>query len=66
MSIILLSGLFIKNKTFNNKTFYHKDVQALLGDNSWSDMWLKFGQQKYPYDDNFRSVSNYALNNDIL
>lgn len=30
-----------------------------------SEMWLKFGQETYPYDDNFISVSNYALNNDI-
>ena len=25
----------------------------------------KFGQQVYPYDDNFRAVSDYAINNDI-
>ena len=43
-----LEGCVDLNKQDNNKTFYHKDVQALLGDNSWSDMWLKFGQQKYP------------------
>lgn len=30
-----------------------------------SEMWLKFGQETYPYDENFISVSNYALNNDI-
>ena len=28
-------------------------------------MWLKFGQETYPYDENFRSVSNYALKNNI-
>ena len=28
-------------------------------------MWLKFGQQTYPYDENFRAVSNYAINNQI-
>jgi hypothetical protein len=32
---------------------------------SWSTMWLKFGQQTYPYDDNFRAVSEYAVNNDL-
>ena len=32
---------------------------------SWSRMWMEFSQEKYPYDDNFRSVSNYAINNDI-
>ena len=28
-------------------------------------MWLSFGQSKYPYDDNFMSVSNYVMNNEI-
>lgn len=32
---------------------------------SWSSMWLQFGQKIYPYDENFRAVSNYALNNNI-
>jgi hypothetical protein len=27
---------------------------------SWSDMWIEFGQKRYPYDDNFMAVSNYA------
>ena len=25
--------------------------------NSWSDMWLEYGQRKYPYDKNFMAVS---------
>ena len=50
----------------NNVAFNNKRVQELLKtDNSWSSMWLKFGQQVYPYDDNFMAVSNYALNNEI-
>ena len=32
---------------------------------SFSEMWLTFGQMIYPYDDNFRSVSEYAKNNII-
>ncbi len=32
---------------------------------SFSEMWLHFGQETYPYDENFLSVSNYALNNNI-
>ncbi len=32
---------------------------------SWSAMWLQFGQRVYPYDKNFRAVSDYALNNEI-
>lgn len=31
----------------------------------WSTMWLKFGQERYPYDDNFKAVSNYAMQNKI-
>ena len=32
---------------------------------SWSDMWLEFGQRKYPYDENFMSVSHYVKDNSI-
>ena len=32
---------------------------------SFSTMCLKFGQEVYPYDDNFKDVSKYALNNSI-
>lgn len=32
---------------------------------SWSDMWLDFGQKKYPYDQNFIAISNYVKNNFI-
>lgn len=32
---------------------------------SWSDMWLEFGQIKYSYDSNFMAVSNYVKNNFI-
>lgn len=41
-------------------------VQELLKTGaSWSTMWLQFEQQAYPYDDNFRAVSDYVINNDI-
>lgn len=40
----------------------NKIVKELLDNGeSWSNMWLKFGQIMYPYDDNFKSVSNYAI-----
>ena len=43
-----------------------KEVKNLLKEyNSWSKMWLKFGQQKYKYDENFLKVSNYVINNKI-
>ena len=49
-----------------NKTFNDERVQKLLkGGNSWSSMWLKFGQDSYPYDQNFLAVSNYAIENDL-
>ena len=28
-------------------------------------MWIAFGQMNYPYDDNFRAVSEYAFNNKL-
>lgn len=41
-------------------------VEKLLQNGeSWSDMWLEFGQRKYPYDENFIAVSNYVKNNFI-
>ena len=54
------------NKQDGNKTMEDKRVKALLNEGaSWSTMWLKFGQQVYPYDDNFKAVSNYAIDNNI-
>ena len=54
------------NHQESNKTMDNKLVKQLLQEkNSWSEMWLKFGQSIYPYDDNFVAVSNYALNNNI-
>lgn len=54
------------NKQDGNKTFYDERVQTLLKEgNSFGEMWLKFGQNTYNYDDNFLSVSNYAINNKI-
>lgn len=47
------------NETVNNEL-----VKELLeSGKSWSDMWLEFGQQRYPYDKNFMSVSNYVKDN---
>lgn len=54
------------NKQDGNNTLNNSIVKELLesGD-SWSTMWLKFGQQVYPYDENFRAVSDYAVNHEI-
>ena len=55
------------NQQQNNKTAQDKAVKELLNSGmSWSQMWLKFGQDRYPYDDNFRAVSNYAMSHNIL
>lgn len=49
------------NQQENNKTANNDLVQKLLSENeTWSDMWLEFGQLKYPYDENFIKVSNYV------
>lgn len=54
------------NNQEGNKTMDNSAVKASLdaGD-SWSTMWLKFGQHKYPYDKNFMAVSQYAMDNKL-
>ena len=49
------------NDTANNDLL----KKLLENDISWSDMWIEFGQRKYPYDQNFMSVSHYVKNNSI-
>ena len=50
----------------NNIILNDPKVHSLLDKGySFSEMWLHFGQETYPYDDNFLKVSNYALENDI-
>lgn len=54
------------NKQQNNKTISDERIKKLLeSGTTWSEMWLKFGQETYPYDENFTSISNYAINNKI-
>lgn len=54
------------NSQEGNKTFYNEEVQILLSEeNNWSNMWLRFSQNRYNYDENFTSVSNYAKENSI-
>jgi len=50
------------NDQKENKIISNPLVKELLeSGTSFSSMWLKFGQKVYPYDDNFKAVSNYAL-----
>ena len=54
------------DKQNDNPTMNNARVQELFKTgSSWSTMWLQFSQQVYPYDENFRAVSNYAINNEI-
>jgi len=54
------------NKQEGNDLLENELVKKLLSEEkSWSEMWLRFGQTVYPYDDNFKDVSKYALNNSI-
>lgn len=49
------------NNTMNNEL-----VQKLLkGGRTWSEMWIEFGQRRYPYDQNFNRVSEYVKENEI-
>ena len=54
------------NDQESNETSKDDKVQELLQSGcSWSEMWLKFDLEKYPYDQNFRAVSEYAMNYEI-
>lgn len=54
------------NHQENNATLKDIRVQELLKkEKNWSGMWLVFGQERYNYDENFMSVSNYAKNHSI-
>ena len=49
------------NHQEGNDTFNNLAIKELLENGaSWSDMWLEFGQGKYPYDENFMNVSKYV------
>jgi putative hydrolase of HD superfamily len=49
-----------------NDTANNEFVKSLLANGqSWSDMWLEFGQKKYPYDEHFMAVSQFVKENNI-
>ena len=61
-----LDGCVDLNNQPNNKSLESDVVKDLIKDgNSWSSMWLKFGQKIHNYDENFMKVSNYVLSNNI-
>lgn len=50
----------------NNVSTKEKELYKLYNEsNSWSIIWIKCGQQKYNYDENFLKVSNYIMNKEI-
>ena len=54
------------DKQDGNEIVNNKVVRELLDKGySWSDMWLVFGQRRYPYDENFMAVSKYVKDNNI-
>lgn len=54
------------NHQEGNDTANDSFVQEIMKEGgTFSDMWIKFGQRKYPYDENFMSVSQYVLKNKI-
>ena len=54
------------NHQEGNNTINNEQVNELLENgNSWSTMWIKYDQNKCPYDQNFMSVSQYIIDNDI-
>ena len=54
------------NNQEGNRTAKNEAVKKMLETGeSWSSMWMKFGQIKYPYDDNFMNVSEYARTHKI-
>ena len=55
------------NNQEGNISLNNQRVQSLLEiEDSWSTMWLKFDQEIYPFDKNFKAVSNYVIKNSIL
>ena len=55
----------LNNQTDNESSYDNKVKELLDSGKSWSEMWMSFGQDRYNYDDNFKSVSDYVMNNII-
>ena len=54
------------NNQEGNNTVTNVEVKELLeSGRNWSDMWIEYDQNNYPYDENFFSVSEYIKDNSI-
>lgn len=53
------------NNQDSNTVKNNRDVQKLMLESgmSWSDMWLTFDKERINFDDNFRSVIEYMMEN---
>ena len=61
-----LEGCVDLTKQQSGNAAENEQVQELLRPGkTWSDMWLQYDLDHIPYDENFKSVSVYAMNNDI-
>jgi len=55
------------SKKVSNEAVDDQYVKSVLEqEKSWSKMWIRFGQERYNYDDNFMKVSSFAKENYIL
>ena len=55
----------LANQTGNSSIHDKRVIELMETGISWSEMWINFGQKAYNYDENFMSVSQYALKNKI-
>lgn len=55
------------NNQKNNKALNNEIVKKYINNNmTFGEMWINFGQEMYPYDNNFLEISNFAKNNKLL
>ena len=54
------------NKQQSCNAIENERVQKLLKENkTWSEMWLQYDKEVIPYDENFKAIINYALDNTL-
>lgn len=63
-----LEGCMKKSNIKKNKRYkQNEDVRKLVEQGlTWGQMWLKFGWERYKYDENFLAVSKYAYDNNYM
>ncbi len=50
------------NNQEDNKTYFDDNVQRLLNEeHDFGKMWVRYGQERYNYDNHFKEVSDYVL-----